>query len=315
MPYIQTNDNRFGEPVNLFYQDWSATSTGQTTSAGASVRNTSIPGMVGLQPTVVLIHGWPLSHEMWEYQMTELPKQGIRCIAYDRRGFGKSSKPWGGYDYDTLADDLNALLEELDLQDVTLVGFSMGGGEVVRYFSKYGGARVSKAVLISAVTPFMLKTDDNPDGVPQEVFDEMMKNMKDDRIKFLDDFGKQFFGVNLVNRPVSTPLLEYYRMLASLASPVATQECAKSFSSTDFREDMSAVNVPTLIIHGDSDKTVPIEPTGEQSAQMILNSQYKIYEGEPHGLFYTQKEQLNRDLIDFVLEPVSNRVTSTSPTY
>lgn len=191
----------------------------------------------------------------------------------------------------------------------------MGGGEVVRYFSKYGGARVSKVVLISSVTPFLLKTDDNPDGVPQEMFDEMLTTMKNDRIKFLDDFGKQFFGVNLVNHPVSTPLLEYYRMLAALASPVATQECAKSFSSTDFREDMSSVNVPTLIIHGDADKTVPIEPTGEQAAQLIINSQYKIYEGEPHGLFYTQKEQLNRDLIDFVLEPVATRTATASPTY
>ncbi len=138
MSYIQTNDSRFGEPVNLFYQDW------------------------GQGKPVVMIHGWPLSHEMWEYQMTELPKQGIRCIAYDRRGFGKSSKPWSGYDYDTLADDLKAVLDELDLQDVTLVGFSMGGGEVARYFSRHGGARVSKAVLVSAVTPFMLQTDDNP---------------------------------------------------------------------------------------------------------------------------------------------------------
>lgn len=291
MSYIQTNDSRFGEPVNLFYQDW------------------------GQGKPVVLIHGWPLSHEMWEYQMTELPKQGIRCIAYDRRGFGKSSKPWSGYDYDTLADDLKAVLDELDLQDVTLVGFSMGGGEVARYFSRHGGARVSKAVLVSAVTPFMLRTDDNPDGVPQETFDEMLANMKEDRIKFLDDFGKQFFGVNLINRPVSTPLLEYYRTLASLASPVATQECAKSFSSTDFRQDMGSINVPTLIIHGDSDKTVPIETSGEQSSQMVLNSTYKVYDGAPHGLFYTEKEQLNRDLADFILEPVAARSATTSQMY
>ncbi|OIN59446.1 alpha/beta fold hydrolase [Arsenicibacter rosenii] len=291
MSYIQTNDSRFGEPVSLFYQDW------------------------GQGKPVVLIHGWPLSHEMWEYQMTELPKQGIRCIAYDRRGFGKSSKPWGGYDYDTLADDLKAVLDELDLQDVTLVGFSMGGGEVARYFSRHGGARVSKAVLVSAVTPFMLQTDDNPDGVPQETFDEMLTNMKEDRIKFLDDFGKQFFGVNLINRPVSTPLLDYYRMLASFASPVATQECAKAFSSTDFRQDMGTINVPTLIIHGDADKTVPIEASGEQSSQMVLNSTYKVYDGAPHGLFYTEKEQLNSDLIDFILEPVAARSATTSQMY
>ena len=247
--------------------------------------------------------------------MTELPKQGIRCIAYDRRGFGKSSKPWSGYDYDTLADDLKAVLDELDLQDVTLVGFSMGGGEIARYFSRHGGARVSKAVLVSAVTPFMLRTTIIRTVYRRKTFDEMLANMKEDRIKFLDDFGKQFFGVNLINRPVSTPLLEYYRTLASLASPVATQECAKSFSSTDFRQDMGSINVPTLIIHGDSDKTVPIETSGEQSSQMVLNSTYKVYDGAPHGLFYTEKEQLNRDLADFILEPVAARSATTSQMY
>src|SRR5688500_5984743 len=165
--------------VNLFYEDWG---TGQP---------------------VVLIHGWPLSHEMWEAQLTELPQQGLRCIAYDRRGFGKSSKPWQGYDYDTLADDLKAVLDELDLNDVTLVGFSMGGGEVVRYLSKYGSARVSKAVLLGAVTPFLLKTSDNANGAPQEVFDGMIEKIREDRPAFLADFGKQFFGVNLLSHPVS----------------------------------------------------------------------------------------------------------------
>ena len=154
---------------------------------------------------VVLIHGWPLSHEMWEYQISELVEAGFRVIAYDRRGFGKSSKPYYGYDYDTLTDDLKELLDHLDLQDATLVGFSMGGGEVARYFSRYGGARVSKVVLISAVTPYLLQTPDNPDGVKESVFEDMLTQMKDDRIAFQDSFGKQIYGVNLVTKPVSTP--------------------------------------------------------------------------------------------------------------
>lgn len=203
--------------------------------------------------------------------------------------FGKSSKPYSGYDYDTLTDDLKQLLDELNLEDIVLVGFSMGGGEVVRYFSRYGGQRVSKAILISSVAPYLLKTDSNPEGVDDSVFQEMMTKMKEDRIDFLDTFGKQFFGVNLINKPLSTPLLEYYRMLASLASPKATQECAKAFAYTDFRNDMQSVNVPTLIIHGDSDKTVLIESTSVQASRMIPESRFIRYEGAPHGLFYTNR--------------------------
>jgi pimeloyl-ACP methyl ester carboxylesterase len=171
---------------------------------------------------------------------------------------------------------------------------------VVRYLNRYGHKRISKVVLVSAVTPYMTKTDDNPDGVDPEVFEEMMKQMKDDRIKFLDDFGKKFFGVTLISHPVSTPLLEYYRMLGSFATARSTQQCALSFAQTDFRNDLLAVNVPALIIHGDDDKTVPIEASGARTATMIRNSQYIIYEGAPHGLFYTHRGQLNRDLIRFI---------------
>lgn len=280
MSFIKSKNSESGESVKIFYQD------------------------IGAGQPVVLIHGWPLSHEMWEYQINDLVESGFRVIAYDRRGFGKSSKPWDGYDYDSLTGDLKSLLDELDLNDVILVGFSMGGGEVVRYFSRYGGERVSKVALLGSVTPFMLKTADNPKGVDQSVFDKMMEEMKDDRIGFLDSFGKQFFGVNVLNKPVSTPLLEYYRMLCTMASPRATQECAKSFSSTDFREEMSQVNVPTLIIHGDADKTVPIEPSGEQSAEMIPDANFIRYEGAPHGFFYTEKQKLNKDLISFIREQV-----------
>ena len=249
---------------------------------------------------VILIHGWPLSGAMWEYQTEILVNNGYRVIAYDRRGFGKSSQPWNGYEYDTLADDLKVIIEELELTDVTLIGFSMGGGEVVRYFSRHGGQNVSKAVLVASVTPYMLKTDDNPDGVPQEVFDDMAEQMKNDRMAFLAGFSKTFYGVGLLNHPVSDAFLQHDLMVASMASPHATLECAKAFSTTDFREEMAFVKVPTLVIHGDSDKTVPIAPTGEKASKLIPDCRYLVYEGSPHGLFYTDKEKFNKDLLEFL---------------
>ena len=249
---------------------------------------------------VILIHGWPLSNEMWEYQIDTLVQNNFRVIAYDRRGFGKSSQPWDGYDYDTLTDDLKAIIEQLDLKEATLVGFSMGGGEVVRYFSRHGGKGVSKAVLIASVTPFQLQTDSNPKGVPHEKYDGMATLIKQDRLSFLDNFGKTFFGVSFISKPISTPLLDYYRMLCSFASPRATLECAKSFSSTDFRSEMASVNVPTLIIHGDEDKTVPMEITSEIAAKLIPDNKFIVYEGAPHGLFYIEKDKLNKDLIEFL---------------
>lgn len=260
---------------------------------------------LGTGQPIVFIHGWPLCGDMWEYQVSELVKEGFRCITYDRRGFGKSSHPLTGYDYDTLTSDLHALITELNLQNVVLVGFSMGGGEVARYFGKYGGERISKAVLISSVTPYMLKTSDNPDGVDHAVFDEMLAEMKKDRINFLDDFGKKFFGVTLLNHPVSTPMLEHYRTLAALASPIATQQCALSFSTTDFRQDIKAINVPVLIIHGDADKTVPIEASGNRTSALLPDAQYVVYAGEPHGLFFTNKDILNKDLIGFIVSGVA----------
>ena len=265
-----------GEVVNIYYED------------------------LGKGKNVVFIHGWPLSGAMWEYQITQLPQQGMRCITYDRRGFGHSDKPAGPYDYNTLAADLKAVLDGLDLKDVTLVGFSMGGGEIAKYFSLYGGERVTKVVLVSSVVPYMLQTEDNPDGVPQEDFDGMAKKMIDDRPAFLEGFNKDFFGVAALSHPVSNALLQQCSNAAMLASPIATLKCAKSFSSTDFREDVVKINVPTLIIHGDADKIVPIAATGNRSANLIPDSKYIIYEGEPHGLWFTSKERLNQDLIDFI---------------
>ena len=276
MNYIVNGIDEKNNPIRIYYNDY------------------------GTGKPVILIHGWPLSNEMWEYQINTLVKNGNRVIAYDRRGFGKSSKPWDGYDYDTLTDDLKALIDELKLEDITLVGFSMGGGEVVRYFSRHGGKGVNKIVLISSITPYMLKTDTNPFGVSQDTFDEMSEKMKQDRIGFLDDFGKTFFGVSWLSSGISTSLLNYYTMLCSFASPRATEECAKAFASTDFRKEMHSINVPTLIIHGDADRTVPIEATGEESVRVIANSNLIIYEDAPHGLFYTEKDRLNEDLVAFL---------------
>ncbi|MEO7766445.1 MAG: alpha/beta hydrolase, partial [Ferruginibacter sp.] len=187
-----------------------------------------------------------------------------------------------------------------DLSGVTLVGFSMGGGEIARYFSLYGGERVSKVVLVSAVVPYMLQTESNPEGVPQEIFNKITEGILSDRPSFMEDFAKDFFGVSLVNHPVSSAFLLNNLTQVMNSSPIATLECAKSFSSTDFREDVLKINVPTLIIHGDSDKIVPLKATGEQSAKLITGSTYIIYEGAPHGLWYTDKEKLNRDLIHFI---------------
>lgn len=276
MNYLQSTDTPTGESIKLYYE---ISGTGQP---------------------VVFLHGWPLSHEMWEYQISELAERGLKCIAYDRRGFGKSSKPWSGYDYDTLTDDLKAILDGLNLENVVLVGFSMGGGEVLRYMSRYGGARISKIVLVSSVAPFLMKTSDNPEGVDREVFEGITKSIKKDRIDFLNTFGQQFYGVSFIKHPVSDSYLEYNKMLASVASPRATLECAKSFSETDFREDLKNVTVPTLIIHGDSDKTVPIEASSNRTAKILAGHQYLVYEGAPHGLFYTDRDRLNQDLIQFI---------------
>jgi non-heme chloroperoxidase len=265
---------------------------------------------VGQGKPVVFISGWPLSHEMWEYQFNELPKHGIRCIAYDRRGFGRSDKPWNGYDYDTLAADLKSVIDELDLNDVTLVGFSMGGGEVVRYLSTYGSDRISKAVLISSVVPYMLKTEDNPDGVPQELFDGFVKDVEEDRPKFLTGFAKDFYGNTLLNNAVSDEILHWHSILALQASGRATTQCIRSFSATDFRNELSYLDIPVLIIHGESDKTVPIAVSSDRTSEMLPGAEYITYESAPHGLFITHKERLNENLIQFINQEV---VTISNP--
>ena len=249
---------------------------------------------------VVLIHGWPLDADMWEYQAPALAHAGFRVVAYDRRGFGRSDQPWSGYDYDTMADDLAAVMRELSLTDVALVGFSMAGGEIARYMSRHGGADVSRAVLVSSICPFLLQTEDNPDGAPKSLFEGMADGLKKDRPKFLADFSKGFFGVGMLSSPVSSELIQWTGNMAMLASPKATIDCVRAFGETDLRPDMAAFKVPTLVIHGDADQTVPFEISGKKAAKMIQGAQLKVYEGAPHAVPFTHHERLNEDLIAFL---------------
>ncbi|MBV9655090.1 MAG: alpha/beta hydrolase [Acetobacteraceae bacterium] len=270
MPFIDARD---GTPI--YYKDW------------------------GSGPPIVLIHGWPLNADMWEYQASYLASQGFRVVSYDRRGFGRSGQPWGGYHYDTFADDLRAVLDALDLRNATLAGFSMGGGEVARYLSRHGTDRVAKAALIAAVTPFLLKTPDHEDGVERGVFDDIVDALSEDRPHFLANFGKSFFGAGLLNFTVTTEILQWALTMALQASPKATIDCVRAFSETDFRPDMAAFRLPTLIIHGDADVTVPIDTTGRAAARMIPDAEYREYPGAPHALFFTHKNDLNADLMTF----------------
>ncbi len=251
---------------------------------------------------VVLIHGWPLSSRMWENQFTALPQRGIRCIAYDRRGFGRSDHPAGGFDFDTLSDDLKTLIDTLDLHDVTLAGFSMGGGEVARYMSRHKGHRVARTVLISAVTPFMLKTSQHSVGVDESVFREMRNSLIEDRPAFLTDFVKKFFGFGVLSSPISDAMLAATCEDAMRASPIATLECVRSFSETDFCTDMAHFKVPNLIVHGDNDQTVPLDVSGRETKRLIPGSEMHVYPGAPHGLFVTEKNRLNADLSAFILD-------------
>lgn len=253
----------------------------------------------GTGPAIVLIHGWPLDADMWEYQAVPLAEQGFRVITYDRRGFGRSSQPWTGYDYDTLTDDLKMVMDTLKVEDATLVGFSMGGGEAARYMSRHGGQGVSKVAFVAAVTPYLLKTADNPEGVDQSVFDGILDGLRKDRQHFLAGFGKMFFGAGLITSPVSSEVLDWTFQLAMLGSPRATIECAKAFATTDFRRDLAAIKVPTLVIHGDADATVPFASSGERTAKMVQGAQLLVYPGAPHGLQMTEKDRLVRDLAAF----------------
>lgn len=249
---------------------------------------------------VVLIHGWPLSADSWDDQAMVLADRGLGVIAYDRRGFGRSDQPFTGYDYDTLSDDLAAVLTQTGSTDAAIVGFSMGGGEVARYMSRHGGRGVVQAALVSSVVPYMLKTPDNPDGTPQSTFDEMAAQMLDDRAHFFAGFFKDFFGQGVTPRAVSDERLAWCRQVAMQASLKATLACAKAFATTDFRPDLPAFKVPTLVIHGTADKTVPIDAAGRAAAKGIAQSTLLEYEGAPHGLFATHRERFTEDLCKFL---------------
>jgi non-heme chloroperoxidase len=272
MPFITTRDG-----TDLYVKDW------------------------GSGRPVILIHGWPLSADSWDPQMQALAEAGFRAIAYDRRGFGRSDQPWEGYDYNTLTDDLADVMQETGATgDATIIGFSMGGGEVARYMSRHDGRGVIGAGLISSVVPYMLKTDDNPGGVPQSTFDEMTKGMKRDRPAFMRDFLKSFFGVGYISSPVSDATLDWAWRLSMQASRKATLACAEAFATTDFRPDLPAFRVPTLVVHGTGDQTVPIDASGRAAARGIADAQLVEYDDAPHGLFATEGDRLTNDLLTFL---------------
>lgn len=281
MTYIKTRDG-----IKLYVKDW------------------------GQGRPVILMHGWPLSADSWDDSAMELANAGFRAIAYDRRGFGRSNQPWDGYNYDTLADDLADVIESTGAADAAIVGFSMGGGEVARYMSRHGGKNVTQAALVASVVPYMLQTDDNPNGVDQATFDQMTEGMKEDRAKFFTSFFNDFYGVGFVTQPVSDEILEWSRKVALDASIKSTLACANAFATTDFRPDLAAFKVPTLIIHGTSDKTVPIDATAREAARAIPNSTLIEYDGSPHGLFATDKVRLTNDLIAFLGTRASSRSTA-----
>ncbi|NYD65557.1 alpha/beta fold hydrolase [Agromyces atrinae] len=251
---------------------------------------------------VVLIHGWPLSGRAWEGQVPDLVDAGYRVITYDRRGFGESSQPWEGYDYDTFAADLDALLTELDVTDATLVGFSMGGGEVARYAGTYGTARLAQVVFASAVPPYLWKSDDNPDGaVDDDLANWFHDGLTGDRPKFLADFLRGFFTPEGGDAPlVSDAQIDYHAYLAAGASPKGTLDCTVAFATTDFRDDLAKIDVPTLVIHGDADSIVPLEASGARTAQAIAGSRLVVIEGAPHGVTVSHKDEWNSHLLAFL---------------
>lgn len=255
---------------------------------------------MGTGKPVILIHGWPLTGDMWEYQTLALIEAGYRVITYDRRGFGQSGHPADGYDYGVFADDLAAVIDHVGVPKVSLVGFSMGGGEIARYLGRQGSAKIDRVALISSVVPYLLKDDSNPDGVPGEAFEDMKTQLREDRFAFLQSFAKTFYGIGLVSKPVSNALLDWTFILAVMASPKATIDCVTAFGTTDFRPDLRAFDIPTLVIHGTADKTVPIDPSGRAAAAGIAGAQFIEYDGEPHGLFATAPDRLNGDLLAFL---------------
>ena len=275
MPCINVGEENSGS-IDLYYED------------------------LGTGKPVVLIHGWPLSGASWEKQVSALLAAGHRVITYDRRGFGQSGKPATGYDYDTFALDLHKLVTKLDLRHVTLVGFSMGGGEVARYLGRYGSERVSKAVFISSVPPFLLKTADNPEGMDGSVFEGIRKAIAADRPAFLSGFLADFYNVDhLGGKRISDQVVQYNWNVAVGASAKATLDCVPTWG-TDFRKDLTRIDVPTLVIHGDADRILPMAATGIRTHKAVKGAHLVVVEGGPHGLIWTHAEDVNYELVEFI---------------
>lgn len=273
MPYVKTRDG-----TDIYVKDW------------------------GQGRPVILLHGWPLNADSWDAQALALANAGFRAVAYDRRGFGRSGQPWTGYDYDTLADDLADVMAATGADsDATIVGFSMGGGEVARYMSRHGGKGVIATGLVASVVPYMLQSDDNPKGVPEATFQQMRDGITQDRAKFFRrTFTPGFYGVGYISSPVSDDVLDHSTGLALQAGLKPTLACLDAFAYTDFRPDLPAFQVPTLIVHGTSDATVPIDASGRAAAKGIASSQLVEYDGAPHGLNVTEQDRLSNDLLTFL---------------
>ncbi|HYZ83850.1 MAG TPA: alpha/beta hydrolase [Bryobacteraceae bacterium] len=270
MPYLKTKDG-----TSLSYTCW------------------------GAGKTLLLIHGWAMGSDMWEYQIPHLTAKGLRCITYDQRGCGRSDQPGHGYDFDTLADDLATVIEQLDLRDATLAGFSLGGAVVARYLARHGADRVARTVLVGSNTPFLLKGDDNPEGMDRSlVYDPFRAGIIADRPQYLKAVAGPFFGDH-VGVKVSEGIQDWAVGLCLQSSATGMLELYRAVNETDFRPDMAAFTVPTLIIHGDSDPFQPLEITAKRSAAAIKNSRLEVYQKASHGLFYTHRDRLNQDLLTF----------------